>query len=237
MKKVVLVIITLVLSLSSMACINPSMENGFEKLNQSLSELVASFDAVNIPQIQEDMEQITDDLNSIVVGIENYVSAVEEYNQAILIYNEALLEYNDAMLEYEDALIATDDFLSQIDSSIEGMLQALEGLREMKEEGNEWAGIFLQIAEIRIGLQDILATMKTKATKEQMEALRQFSTSDKYSDEMKMSDGGGLETETEEIEVLEFSFKEAFEMVLKGEIKDAKTIILLQYAKINKLCE
>jgi len=171
MKKVVLVIITLVLSLSSMACINPSMENGFEKLNQSLSELVASFDAVNIPQITSDMEQITDDLESIVVGIENYVSAVEQYNQAILIYNEALLEYNDAMMEYDEALTATNDFLSQIDSSIEGMLQALEGLREMKEEGNEWAGIFLQIAEIRIGLQDILAIMKTKATKEQMEAL------------------------------------------------------------------
>ena len=171
MEKVVLVIITLVLSLSSMACINPSMENGFEKLNQSLSELVASFDAVNIPQITSDMEQITDDLESIVVGIENYVSAVEEYNQAILIYNEALLEYNDAMMEYDEALTATNDFLSQIDSSIEGMLQALEGLREMKEEGNEWAGIFLQIAEIRIGLQDILAIMKTKATKEQMEAL------------------------------------------------------------------
>ena len=171
MKKVVLVIITLVLSLSSMACINPSMENGFEKLNQSLSELVASFDAVNIPQITSDMEQITDDLESIVVGIENYVSAVEEYNQAILIYNEALLEYNDALMEYDEALTATNYFLSQIDSSIEGMLQALEGLREMKEEGNEWAGIFLQIAEIRIGLQDILAIMKTKATKEQMEAL------------------------------------------------------------------
>ena len=147
------------------------MENGFEKLNQSLSELVASFDAVKIPQITSDMEQITDDLESIVVGIENYVSAVEEYNQAILIYNEALLEYNDAMMEYDEALTATNDFLSQIDYSIEGMLQALEGLREMKEEGNEWAGIFLQIAEIRIGLQDILAIMKTKATKEQMEAL------------------------------------------------------------------
>jgi hypothetical protein len=74
-------------------------------------------------------------------------------------------------MEYDEALTATNDFLSQIDSSIEGMLQALEGLREMKEEGNEWAGIFLQIAEIRIGLQDILAIMKTKATKEQMEAL------------------------------------------------------------------
>lgn len=171
MKRVVLVIITLVLSLSSMACVNPSMENGFEKLNQALSELVASFDAVNIPQITSDMEQITDDLESIVVGIENYVDAVEEYNQAILIYNEALLEYNDAMMEYAEALTATNDFLSQIDSSIEGMLQALEGLREMKEEGNEWAGIFLQIAEIRIGLQDILAIMKTKATKEQVAAL------------------------------------------------------------------
>ena len=56
-----------------------------------------------------------------------------------------------------------------------------------------------------------------------------------YNDEMKMNEGGGLEAETEEIEVLETDFKKAIEMVSVGKICDAKTIILLQYAQINNL--
>ncbi len=56
-----------------------------------------------------------------------------------------------------------------------------------------------------------------------------------YNDAMKISDGGGVEKETEEIEVLEIDFSSTFKMILNGEIKDAKTIILLQYAKINNL--
>lgn len=56
-----------------------------------------------------------------------------------------------------------------------------------------------------------------------------------YSDAMKINEGGGLESENEEIEVLEMPFSEAIKMMESGEIKDAKTIILLQYAQINKL--
>jgi len=56
-----------------------------------------------------------------------------------------------------------------------------------------------------------------------------------YSDAMKISEGGGLEEETEEIEVLEFNFEESLKLISTGEICDAKTVILLQYAKINKL--
>lgn len=56
-----------------------------------------------------------------------------------------------------------------------------------------------------------------------------------YSDEMKVSDGGGLESEHENIEVLEVTFLEALKMVKTGEISDGKTIMLLQYAQINKL--
>jgi nudix-type nucleoside diphosphatase (YffH/AdpP family) len=56
-----------------------------------------------------------------------------------------------------------------------------------------------------------------------------------YSDAMKVSEGGGLEHEQEDIEVLELSFDDAFAMIASGEIKDAKTIMLLQYAKINQL--
>jgi len=56
-----------------------------------------------------------------------------------------------------------------------------------------------------------------------------------YNKSMKINDGGGKEEETEEIEVLEIEFNEALKMINKGIIKDAKTILLLQYAKINNL--
>lgn len=56
-----------------------------------------------------------------------------------------------------------------------------------------------------------------------------------YDASMKVSDGGGLDAEQEHIEVMELPFDEAFTMIGTGEIKDAKTVMLLQYAKINKL--
>ncbi|MGJ8592315.1 MAG: NUDIX domain-containing protein [Aquaticitalea sp.] len=56
-----------------------------------------------------------------------------------------------------------------------------------------------------------------------------------YSEKMKLHNGGGVETENEEIEVLELPFKQTLKMTESGEIKDAKTIILLQYAQIHGL--
>lgn len=52
-----------------------------------------------------------------------------------------------------------------------------------------------------------------------------------YEEKMKVSEGGGAEHETENIEVLEMPFSKALEMMKSGEINDAKTIMLLQYAK------
>ncbi len=54
-----------------------------------------------------------------------------------------------------------------------------------------------------------------------------------YQSDMKVSEGGGLAEEHENIEVLEYSFNDAYQMIASGEIIDAKTIMLLQYAKIN----
>ncbi|WEA01929.1 GDP-mannose pyrophosphatase NudK [Mucilaginibacter sp. SJ] len=56
-----------------------------------------------------------------------------------------------------------------------------------------------------------------------------------YAKEMKVSDGGGLAYENENIEVLELPFSEALQMVKTGEIKDGKTIMLLQYAQLASL--
>lgn len=56
-----------------------------------------------------------------------------------------------------------------------------------------------------------------------------------YSKAMKVNEGGGAHDEQENIEVLELPFNKAIEMVDAGEIKDAKTVILLQYLKLHNL--
>ncbi|MEM9919390.1 MAG: GDP-mannose pyrophosphatase NudK [Bacteroidota bacterium] len=58
-----------------------------------------------------------------------------------------------------------------------------------------------------------------------------------YAKEMKVGQGGGLAEEQESIEVLELGFERAYEMIASGEIKDAKTIMLLQYAKLEGLLD
>jgi hypothetical protein len=55
-----------------------------------------------------------------------------------------------------------------------------------------------------------------------------------YSKEQQVNEGGGVDEE-ENIEVLELKFDVAFAMIGTGEIKDAKTIMLLQHAKLNQL--
>jgi nudix-type nucleoside diphosphatase (YffH/AdpP family) len=56
-----------------------------------------------------------------------------------------------------------------------------------------------------------------------------------YTKDMKVNEGGGIAHEQENIEVLELGFDKAYGMIASGEIKDAKTIMLLQHAKINGL--
>ena len=56
-----------------------------------------------------------------------------------------------------------------------------------------------------------------------------------YKDQDKVGAGGGLDSEQEDIEVIEVGFDQAVDMIASGEIRDAKTIMLLQYAKINNL--
>ncbi|WP_246277493.1 NUDIX domain-containing protein [Winogradskyella ursingii] len=57
----------------------------------------------------------------------------------------------------------------------------------------------------------------------------------KYDSTMKVENGGGLDNENEDIEIIEIPFQKAIDMINNGDIVDAKTIMLLQYAQINKL--
>ncbi len=53
-----------------------------------------------------------------------------------------------------------------------------------------------------------------------------------YGPEHKVEEGGGLEEEGEDVKVVELPFDEAVRMVKSGELKDAKTILLLLHAEV-----
>lgn len=58
-----------------------------------------------------------------------------------------------------------------------------------------------------------------------------------YHPDARPGDGGGLDHEGEDIEVLEWPFARALAAVASGEICDGKTIMLLQYAQLHGLLE
>lgn len=58
-----------------------------------------------------------------------------------------------------------------------------------------------------------------------------------YSTAMKVTDGGGIEHEEEDIDVLEIDFDLALKMIDTGEIKDGKTIMLLYYIKLHDILQ
>jgi GDP-mannose pyrophosphatase NudK len=58
-----------------------------------------------------------------------------------------------------------------------------------------------------------------------------------YARSMKTAAGGGLEDEQEAVEVLEIPFEQALKMMQRGEIRDAKTIMLLQHLELQKIMD
>jgi nudix-type nucleoside diphosphatase (YffH/AdpP family) len=57
-----------------------------------------------------------------------------------------------------------------------------------------------------------------------------------YTTEMQAGTGGGVVAEGEDIAVMEVALSDALAMIDKGEIVDAKTIMLIQYAALKGLC-
>lgn len=58
-----------------------------------------------------------------------------------------------------------------------------------------------------------------------------------YAEKHKVAAGGGSPAEGEDIDVLEIALPEAMQMITRGDIRDAKTIILLQHLAIRLLQE
>ena len=138
----------------SISCINPSMENGFARLIESLKQLTASFEALQVDQITEDMTNIITDLEYIAEDLDAYMDAMIEYQIATNAYFEA----TEALALASDA--ATD--------AANGTLNELQAL---SEGGNQWATIYLQIMGISQSFSEIQAAVDNMATSEQVQQI------------------------------------------------------------------
>ena len=58
-----------------------------------------------------------------------------------------------------------------------------------------------------------------------------------YDASARVGHGGGVEAEGEDLEVIELTLDDALDAVRRGEIVDAKTIMLLQFAALNRVLE
>lgn len=140
----------------TLSCINPSMENGFAKLIESLKQLTASFEAIQVDQITEDMSNIITDLEYIAEDLDAYMNAMVEYQIATNAYFEATEAYAIATLSATDAANGT-----------------LDELLSLSEGGNQWATIYLQIMGISQSFSDIQAAVDNMATSEQVQQIAQ----------------------------------------------------------------
>ena len=146
--------ITLIVLLFTFSCTNPSMEDGFAKLNESLKQLVASFDALEIDQMTTDMENIVTDLGYIAEDLDAYLASMIAYQEATDAYFEATAAYEAATAAATEAANGT-----------------LDELQALVEAGNEWAGLYLQILNISQSFAAIKTGVDNMATSAQVQAI------------------------------------------------------------------
>ena len=65
MKKFFLTVLFLSFTLTSVSCVNPSLEDGLERMDAALDNLQAAIESLNIPQMEADLESINSDLAQI----------------------------------------------------------------------------------------------------------------------------------------------------------------------------
>jgi GDP-mannose pyrophosphatase NudK len=111
-----------------------------------------------------------------------------------------------------------------IERTVEACAGKLDGetperriMKEMQEELGYKVSTVQQLFELYVSPAAI------------MEKIAFFTCS--YSPANKVSDGGGLKEEGEDIDVVETTLDEAAAMIATGEIVDAKTVVLVQYLR------
>lgn len=139
MKKLALSIVFLTVTLVTSACTNPSMEDGLSRLDAALAELATAIEAINIPQMEEDLTAMNVMANQILADAQaaqlNFEQILSELDQAEAIL-AGIVEDSSSWATSED--IATlqaqvDEFENGVDTLVaiadydhDGVINALD---------------------------------------------------------------------------------------------------------------
>lgn len=109
--------------------------------------------------------------------------------------------------------------------SCAGLLDAQEPIECVRREVQEETGY---------AIHDVTKILEVYMSPGSVTELLHFFVGE-YSTDLKTHPGGGVAEEHEEIETFELRFSEALAMIGRGEIRDAKTILLLYHARLTGL--
>jgi GDP-mannose pyrophosphatase NudK len=170
-------------------------------------------------------------LKKIEYEIENKQGSVEEMSRevyfssngaTVLLYNRAS---NKVVLTKQFRLPA---FMNNHPTGM--MIEACAGIVEDNED--PVAGVIREIEEeTGYKVETVNKIFSLYSTPGSVAEMIHYFVAE-YEPTQKVGEGGGLEEEKEDIEIIEIPFEDAFIKIQSGEITDAKTVILLQYARI-----
>lgn len=118
MKKILFAVIGFI----TFSCTNPSMEEGLVRLTESLAELEAQFEGLDIPQMQADLADMEADVAQMTKDVEAANLAMED---AILEIN-AISKMLDSILDDVKDLATTEQ--------IQAILTDVEGIQSMIDQ-------------------------------------------------------------------------------------------------------
>ena len=138
MKKFLLSTITLMFMMMS-SCQNPSLDEGFERLNKSFAELEAAFAALNIDQMESDIISMNDQLAQMILDVEqqngtwaeimNTIENIKSRLEAIVVESESWAtseDMADLLVKVRNVREGIETLVLRADYDYDGVINAID---------------------------------------------------------------------------------------------------------------
>ena len=139
MKKLVLSIVFGIVTLGSVACTNPSMEEGLEGLSDALAQLEQAIADLNIAQMQADLEQMNIDAAQMLYDLEDaegswaeLIGQLDYIHQQLVAINETAQNWatseqmQDLLADIQQVGEGVDLLVLRADYDYDGVINAID---------------------------------------------------------------------------------------------------------------
>ena len=146
-------------------------------------------------------------------------------------HGAVVLLYN----QQQQSIVLTEQFRMPVYMHKKSNALMVEACAGMLDDNDPKTAVVKEIEEetgYRLPKKDVTKIYEAYSSPGAMTEIIHYFTAP-YTSAQKVSEGGGAKGETENIIVHEMSFAKALQLLKDGTIKDAKTIVLLQYAQLH----